>query len=72
MQTGVYVDDGLISSSSDEEVIDLIDNTVSLCSKGGCFCCVYPLPLPLCVGGGSPFIPLMVYQPAYLSIWPAA
>ena len=35
MQTGFYVDDGLISLSSDEEVIDLIDKTVSLCSKGG-------------------------------------
>ena len=29
------MDDGLISLSSDEEVIDLIDKTVSLCSKGG-------------------------------------
>ena len=35
MQTGFYVDDGLISLSTDEEVIDLIDKTVSLCSKGG-------------------------------------
>ena len=35
MQTGFYVDDGLVSLSSDEEVIDLIDKTVSLCSKGG-------------------------------------
>ena len=35
MQTGFYVDDGLISLSSDEEVIDLIDKTVSLCCKGG-------------------------------------
>ena len=35
MQTGFYVDDGLISLSSDKEVIDLIDKTVSLCSKGG-------------------------------------
>ena len=29
------MDDELISLSSDEEVIDLIDKTVSLCSKGG-------------------------------------
>ena len=35
MQTGFYVDDGLISLSYDEEVIDLIDKAVSLCCKGG-------------------------------------
>ena len=29
------MDDGLISLSSDEELIDLINKTVSLCSKGG-------------------------------------
>ena len=29
------MDDGLLSLSSDEEVIDLSDKTVSLCSKGG-------------------------------------
>ena len=37
MQTGFYVDYGLISLSSDEEVINLIDQTVSLCSKGGLY-----------------------------------
>ena len=35
MQTVFYVDDKLILLSSVEEVIDLIDKTVSLCSKGG-------------------------------------
>ena len=31
------------------------------------------LPTPLThVCGGSPTIPLLVHQPAYLSIWPAA
>ena len=35
MQTGFYADNWLISMSSDEEVIDLIDKTVSLCSNGG-------------------------------------
>ena len=30
-----------------------------------------PTPLTL-VCGGSPIIPLLVHQPAYLSIWPAA
>ena len=31
------------------------------------------LPTPLIVVcGGSPIIPLLVHQPAYLSIWPAA
>ena len=34
---------------------------------------VYPLPWPLFVGGGgSPIIPLLVHQPGYSSIWPAA
>ena len=35
MQTEFHVDDGLISLRSDEEAIDLIDKTVSLCSKRG-------------------------------------
>ena len=34
-------------------------------------CCCLPTPLIL-VCGGSPTIPLLVHQPAYLSIWPAA
>ena len=34
-------------------------------------CCCLPTPLTL-VCGGSPIIPLLVYQPAYPSIWPAA
>ena len=32
---GYYVDDGVISLSSDEEVTDLIDKSVSLCKRGG-------------------------------------
>ena len=36
-------------------------------------CCYLPTSLTLvCVWGGSPIIPLLVHQPAYLSIWPAA
>ena len=34
-------------------------------------CCCLPTPLTL-VSGGSPMIPLVVHQPAYPSIWPAA
>ena len=37
----------------------------------GICCCCLPTPLTL-VCGESPIIPLLVYQPAYLSIWPAA
>ena len=33
-------------------------------------CCCLPTPLTLVRGGGV--IPLLVHQPAYLSIWPAA
>ena len=41
----------------------LINNTVVM------LCLITPLTL---VCGGSPIIPLLVHQPAYLSIWPAA
>ena len=32
---------------------------------------VYPPPMTLASGGGSPIFPLVVYQTASLSIWPA-
>ena len=35
-----------------------------------CCCCCLPTPMTL-ASGGSPMFPLVVHQPASLSIWPA-
>ena len=36
----------------------------------GALCCCLPTPMTL-ASGGSPMFPLVVHQPASLSIWPA-
>ena len=45
---------------------------IDISTKVGCCCCL-PTPLTfVCGGGGGPIIPLLVHQPAYIYIWPAA
>ena len=52
----------------ENEIIEHVNNNVDLGQQVLLSC----LPTPLIhVCGRSPIIPLLVHQPAYLSIWPA-